>query len=250
MYKIGIDIGSTSAKTVVLEDGKIKDYFIMPTGWSSVETSNKIKEKLEEDLNIRIEECKIVATGYGRVSVPFANKTLTEITCHGRGAYELFKKDCTVIDIGGQDTKVIEIKDGRVNNFIMNDRCSAGTGRFLEVMTNLMGVTIDELCNIARDGKDTQISSMCTVFAESEVIGLIAKGVSKNDIAFAIIDSITSKVKSLTSKFGGGDPYFLTGGLSKNSYILENLSNKLESKVTTNELSHYAGALGAALLAK
>ena len=146
--------------------------------------------------------------------------------------------------------KIIEIKDGRVNNFIMNDRCSAGTGRFLEVMTNLMGITIDELCDLARDGKDAQISSMCTVFAESEVIGLIAKGVSRNNIAFAIIDSITSKVKSLTSKFGGGEPYFLTGGLSKNSYILENLSNKLESKVTTNKLSHYAGALGAAFLTK
>ena len=251
MYKIGIDIGSTSAKTVVLEDEKIKDYFIMPTGWSSVETSKSIKEKIEKDLNISLDECTVVATGYGRISVPFANKTLTEITCHGKGAYNLFNEDGTVIDIGGQDTKVIAIKDGRVNNFIMNDRCSAGTGRFLEVMTNLMGVTIDELCDLARSGKDVQISCMCTVFAESEVISLIAKGVSKNDIAFAIIDSITSKVKSLSGKFGGQAPYFLTGGLSNNDYIVENLSGKLGSPIITNKkLAHYAGALGAALSAK
>lgn len=250
MYKVGIDIGSTSAKTVIIKDNEIIKYFIMPTGWSSVETSNSIKEKIEDYLKTNIEECKVVATGYGRVSVPFANKTITEITCHGKGAYYLYNKDCTVIDIGGQDTKIISIQKGKVENFLMNDRCSAGTGRFLEVMSNLMGVKIDELCDLARTGKDVTISSMCTVFAESEVIGLIAKGVSKNDIAYGIVDSITSKVKSLCSKYGGNSEYFLTGGLSNNSYILENLSKKLESNVETDELSHYAGAIGAALSAK
>jgi predicted CoA-substrate-specific enzyme activase len=249
MYYIGIDIGSTAAKVAVFKYDDLYKTFVMPTGWNSIDTANIILEKLYS-FGINNDELKIVATGYGRVSVPYANKTVTEITCHGKGAAYLLGQDCTVIDIGGQDTKVITVENGIVTDFTMNDKCSAGTGRFLEIMANTLGVDIDTLCNLAHDGGGVTISSMCTVFAESEIISLIGRGVPKENIAFAIIDSITSKVKSLCGRHSNSNNYFLTGGLWGCDYILEKLSQKLNSKVSTDPLSRYAGAIGAALLAK
>ncbi|NLX63123.1 MAG: CoA activase, partial [Tissierellia bacterium] len=124
MYYVGIDIGSTASKVSVFHDDELKLNFVMPTGWSSVESSNRIRERLKDE-GIDIEEAKVVATGYGRVSVPYAHKTITEITCHGKGAYYLTGSDLTtVVDIGGQDTKVITIEEGNVTNFIMNDKCA------------------------------------------------------------------------------------------------------------------------------
>lgn len=249
MYYVGVDIGSTAAKVAIFEDENLKETFTMPTGWSSVETANSIKERLKE-MGIKEDNCKVVATGYGRVSVPYADKTITEITCHGKGAYYLCKEDCTVVDIGGQDTKVITIENGMVTDFIMNDKCSAGTGRFLEIMANILGVDINTLCDLASKGGGATISSMCTVFAESEVISLIGRGEKKEDIAFAIIDSIVSKVKSLCGRHSNGDKYYLTGGLCECDYVLESLSNKLEKPVKTSPKARYAGAIGAALLSK
>ncbi len=182
MFYIGIDIGSTASKVCVFENDNIKDVFVLPTGWSSVKTAEEIKNKLKE-IGADKKNSKIVATGYGRVSVPYADKTITEITCHGKGAYYLFKKDCTVIDIGGQDTKVITVEDGNVTNFTMNDKCAAGTGRFLELMANTLGFDIEEMCERAKNGENVTISSMCTVFAESEVISLIGSGKKREDIA-------------------------------------------------------------------
>lgn len=248
MFYIGIDIGSTAAKVAVFNATTLTNYFVMPTGWSSVDTSNTIKEKLNS-LGINKENSKIVATGYGRVSVTYADKTITEITCHGKGAVYLYRSDCTVIDIGGQDTKVITVENNKVTDFIMNDKCSAGTGRFLEIMSNTLNMDINSLCDLAAQGSGITISSMCTVFAESEVISLIGRGEKKEDIAFAIVDSIISKVSSLCGKHSDGFNYFLTGGLSENEYILNSLSKKLEKEVSTNALGRYAGAIGAALMA-
>lgn len=199
MFNIGIDIGSTAAKAVVMEENKILDYFVMPTGWSSVDTADKILKILNEK-GYNKENSKIVATGYGRISVPFADKTVTEITCHGAGAYYFYKNDCTVIDIGGQDTKIITICDGMVSDFTMNDKCSAGTGRFIEIMANTLGVSLDNLTELAKHGKDVKITSMCTVFAESEVISLIGRGEKREDIAFGIINSVVTRVVSLCKK--------------------------------------------------
>ena len=248
MFYIGIDIGSTAAKVAVFNEEKLEHNFVMPTGWSSVETANIIKEKLNL-LGINEENSKVVATGYGRVSVPYANKTITEITCHGKGAVYLSSSECTVIDIGGQDTKVITVENGMITNFIMNDKCSAGTGRFLEIMGNTLNMDINSLCDLAAQGSGITISSMCTVFAESEVISLIGRGEKKEDIAYAIVDSIVSKVSSLCGKHSEGFNYFLTGGLSGNTYILNSLSQKLGKEVNTNALGRYAGAIGAALIA-
>ncbi|HOE57196.1 MAG TPA: acyl-CoA dehydratase activase [Bacillota bacterium] len=252
MYYTGIDIGSTSAKAVVLNDNNDVVYrSIMPTGWSSVDTAEKIKKELAE-AGIDAACSKFVATGYGRISVPYADKTITEITCHGKGAAFIYGDGaCTVIDIGGQDTKIINISKCQVINFIMNDKCSAGTGRFLEVMANTLGVGLSELFNLASAGSGISISSMCTVFAESEVVSLIGSGHSKEDIAYGIVESITNKVKSLCGKLSDPDTrFYLTGGLCESDYIIESLSDKLGSRVVSNQNGRYAGAIGAALSAK
>ncbi|WP_251861108.1 acyl-CoA dehydratase activase [Clostridium sp. Marseille-Q2269] len=248
MFYIGIDIGSTASKVCIFQNDNIKDVFVLPTGWSSVKTAEDIKNKFKK-IGVNKENSKIVATGYGRVSVPYADKTITEITCHGKGAYYLFKNDCTVIDIGGQDTKVITVENGNVTDFTMNDKCAAGTGRFLELMANTLGFDIEEMCERAKSGENITISSMCTVFAESEVISLIGSGKKREDIAYGVLDSITGKVKSLCQKHSDNGQYFLTGGLSENKYILDRLSEKLCSQVKTHELGRYAGAIGAALMA-
>jgi predicted CoA-substrate-specific enzyme activase len=251
LYYTGIDIGSTSAKVVVINEQRNIEYkSVTPTGWSSLETATNIKMQLIRQGITEINS-KFVATGYGRVSVPYANKTLTEITCHGLGAAHLFQDDaCTIVDIGGQDTKIITLTNGHVVDFIMNDKCSAGTGRFLDIMANTLGVSLMELCELAKQGSSVSISSMCTVFAESEVISLIGSGKAKEDIAFGIVDSITNKVKSLCSKHSSSNcSYYLTGGLCDNNYIIETLSNKLGASVVSSPLGRYAGALGAALFA-
>lgn len=248
MFYIGIDIGSTASKTAVFEDDKLISCFTQPTGWSSVETAESIKQRLMEAGYF--ENSTIVATGYGRVSVPYAKKTITEITCHGKGAHYLFNEDCTVIDIGGQDTKIITLRNGNVTDFTMNDKCAAGTGRFLELMAGTLGLSINELSELSKLGSSTTISSMCTVFAESEVISLIGRGEKRENIAFAVIDAITSKVKSLCQKHSTIGNYILTGGLCENSAILESFSRKLGKKVKSHELGRYAGAIGAAVVAK
>lgn len=249
MYYVGIDIGSTATKLWVFKDDQPFHKGVYPTGWSSVKVAAEIKQELEK-LGITKENSRIVATGYGRVSVPYADKTLTEITCHGKGAHYLLEKDCTVIDIGGQDTKIITVTKGKVSDFTMNDKCAAGTGRFLELMANTLGFEIDELCSRAARGGGTSISSMCTVFAESEVISMIGSGKSRDDIAFGVVESITSKVKSLIQKHAGPTNYFLTGGLSSNEYIVKKLEEKLGAVVLTSGFGRYAGAIGAALFAK
>lgn len=250
MYYIGIDIGSTASKVSVFEDEKLISNMVMPTGWSSVDTSNKIKEELEGK-GIDLEKAKVVATGYGRVSIPYADKTITEITCHGRGAYYLNNSDImTVIDIGGQDTKIINLENGSVTNFLMNDKCAAGTGRFLELMANTLGVSLDEMAHMALKGKDIQITSMCTVFAESEVISLIGSGAKREDIARGVINSIIGRIKTLLSKQGIKGDIYLTGGLCELEPFIQLLSEKIGKKVNTSSLARFAGSIGGALLAK
>lgn len=249
MNYIGIDIGSTASKTAVLSGDKITEYFVLPTGWNSKQTADTIKQKLKE-LKIDVAKSKVVATGYGRVSVPYADKNITEITCHGKGGAYLMGDTCTIVDIGGQDTKVITVEDGIVTDFIMNDKCSAGTGRFIEIMASRLGLDISEMCQLARNGSGLTISSMCTVFAESEVISHVANGEKKEDIAYAIIDSVVTKVASLCNRHGSDKKYVLTGGLCDSPYIIEALSKKLNREVISHPLGRYAGAIGAAIMAK
>lgn len=248
--QIGIDIGSTGAKTIVMDEGRIVKKRVQPTGWSSLETSKAIRSWLEEE-GIDVDTFPVVSTGYGRVNVPYADKNLTEITCHALGAVWIFKKeDMTVIDIGGQDTKIIHVVDGAVFDFLMNDKCSAGTGRFLEVMANSLGVDLEALFEMAQKGSGVTISSMCTVFAESEVISLIGAGESRQNIAYAVVHSIVEKVTSQVSRLGtASKKYVLTGGLSGVPYLQKALSEALGHEVLTHPYGRYAGAIGAALSA-
>lgn len=245
---IGIDIGSTASKVIVLEKNKIIHKILMPTGWNSKETSFEIYKKLKNE-GFDVDNSYVVATGYGRVSVPYANRVVTEITTHAKGAMFLLGRDCDVIDIGGQDTKIINISNGIVTDFIMNDKCSAGTGKFLEVMSNRLSLTIEEMFEISKIGNPVSISSTCTVFAESEVISLMGEGRKKEDIASGVILSIANKVLGQTLKFRDEvDTYFLTGGFSNNEYMINLLTDLLGKKVITHPLGRFAGALGASLM--
>ena len=248
MYQVGIDIGSSAAKAVVMNEGEVVRTLLLNTGFNSRKTAEEIYETFKNE-GITKEIARYVATGYGRISVPYADDVITEITCHGKGAAFLFHEDGTVIDIGGQDTKGISLKKGRVMKFIMNDKCSAGTGKFLEVMTNRLGLTQNELSELARKGNPITISSMCTVFAESEVISLIGKGTPREDIAYGVIESVVTKVVQLISQVPA-EQYFLTGGLCEDEYIIERLVKALGAPVSSAPLARYAGAVGAALMAE
>lgn len=246
-YQVGIDIGSSAAKAAVLKDGNLVRTLLLDTGFNSRKTADDIYSIFEKE-GIDKSNAKYVATGYGRISVPYADDIVTEITCHGKGANYLFQENGTVIDIGGQDTKAIALKNGRVMKFVMNDKCSAGTGKFLEIMTNRLGLTQNELSEMARKGEPITISSMCTVFAESEVISLIGKGTPREDIAYGVIESVITKVVQLASQTPG-DQYFLTGGLCEDAYIIERLLHALQAPVKSMPNARFAGAIGAAIMA-
>lgn len=249
-YFTGIDIGSTASKVMVLNEQEPVTHFVIPTGWNSKETARSIAQRLET-MGIPVtENNRIIATGYGRVSVEYAAKMVTEITCHGRGGSALLGRDCTIIDIGGQDTKVITVENGMATDFLMNDKCSAGTGKFLEIMANRLGVTLEELFALASSGEPLAISSMCTVFAESEVISHIGEGARREDIAAGVVDSVVNKVAGLVSRHAVKGDLLLTGGLCEAEYLVARLSEKLGRTVFTNPLGRFAGAYGAALIAR
>lgn len=249
MNYVGIDIGSTASKVVVRGDKEMK--LVLPTGWSSKETAGQIKEKLSlEGIDVQEDNTKVVATGYGRIAVDFADRVITEITCHARGGKELFGGDCAIVDVGGQDTKWILVQQGMVQDFLMNDKCSAGTGKFLEIMANRLGVTLMELFELAAKGDVLPISSLCTVFAESEIINYIGEGKKREDIAAGVVDSVAVKVAQLCQRKQLPEHMILTGGLSDNMYFAQRLSEKLGQNIQPMELGRYAGALGAALLAE
>jgi len=249
-YYTGIDIGSTASKVVVLNETDLVDCFILPTGWSSKETAAAAAQRMAQSGYPVDRDMRVVATGYGRIAVEYADKIVTEITCHGKGGYELMGCDCTIVDIGGQDTKVITVEGGMASNFLMNDKCSAGTGKFLEVMANRLGVDMGELFALAEQGEPLAISSMCTVFAESEVISHIGAGEKRADIAAGVVDSVVSKVAGLCTRHSIKSDVMLTGGLCDCTYLVEQLSKRLGVTVCAVPMGRYAGALGAALIAR
>ena len=249
MNYVGIDIGSTASKVVAR--GPNAFHFVLPTGWSSKETTMSIKDTLlEKGIDVLSDDTKTVSTGYGRAAVDFSDYTITEITCHARGGRELAGDNCSIIDVGGQDTKVIIVVNGTVQAFQMNDKCSAGTGKFLEIMANRLGVTLQELFEMAEKGTVLPISSLCTVFAESEVINYIGEGRNREDIAAGVVDSVASKVAQLCQRKVLSQNTILTGGLSHNEYFTKILSQKIGHPVASTANGRYAGALGAALLAE
>ena len=250
MNYVGIDIGSTASKVSVIGDRKIN--FVTPTGWSSKEVANDIKNRLlEKGVDVDSENTRVTATGYGRISVDFADFVITEITCHARGARALSGlDDLSVIDVGGQDTKAILIEDKLVSEFQMNDKCSAGTGKFIEVMANKLGLTIAELFDLAQKGEAISISSMCTVFAETEITSYVGEGRKKEDIAAGIVNSVAQKVSQMYNKIGESDKVILTGGLSQVPYFAKILSQTIGKEVINVKNGQFAGSIGGAYLSK
>lgn len=206
---------------------------------------------LEKGVDVASDKTRVTATGYGRISVDFADFVITEITCHARGARALSGlDDLVVIDVGGQDTKAILIEDKLVSEFQMNDKCSAGTGKFIEVMANKLGLTINELFDLAQKGEAISISSMCTVFAETEITSYVGEGRKKEDIAAGIVNSVAQKVSQMYNKIGDSDKVILTGGLSNVPYFAEILSQTIGKEVINVKNGQFAGSIGGAYLSK
>ncbi len=250
MYSVGIDVGSVAAKAVVFNGKEIIAKEIIPTGWSPKESGERLYEMITSSAKIQRHEIKeIVGTGYGRVALTFIDRKVTEITCHGKGAHFIDSNIRTVIDIGGQDSKVIKLDEkGNIVDFLMNDKCAAGTGRFLQVMAHALGIDVSELSCIGEGATPETISSMCTVFAESEVVSLMAAGASKESIAAGLLQSVCSKTYTLVSKVGVENKVFFSGGVSRNYLLREFISKKLGVEVFSSELAQYLGAIGAAVI--
>ena len=253
-YYFGIDVGSTTTKVVVVDAGGcVLSSSIVRTGAVVKEAVTKACEKVFIDAGVCVQEAAyVVSTGYGRRGVSFAQKCITEITAHAKGIAGLFPGVYVVIDIGGQDTKVIVLDDNaQVDNFVMNDKCAAGTGRFLEVMAGILNLSIDELGEVAlKYTKELAINSTCTVFAESEVISLISREESIENIAYAVHSSVIDRIISLVKKVHSHGDVALTGGVSKNKAIFSIIGERLGVSVNLPQNPQIVGALGAALLAR
>ena len=251
-YAAGVDSGSTSTDVVIMDaDRNILGQVILPTGMSAAESAKKALEEALEQASLSQEDLDvIVTTGYGRASVGLEGNSVTEITCHARGANYIFPQARTIIDIGGQDSKVIRVDEkGAVENFIMNDKCAAGTGRFLEMQARALSLSMEEMSTLGLSWKkEVHISNMCTVFAESEVVSLVAKNEAVSDIIHGLNESVAAKTVSLVSRGKGQPGYCMTGGVSRNAGVVQCLGQKLGEKVLVSDQSQLCGAIGAALI--
>ncbi len=251
MTTLGIDIGSITAKAAILKDGEIIATKVSFTGYNSTQAGKRIFDDILGEAGIKPGSLsRVVATGYGRNSVDFADKAVTEIICHATGAYFLNPDVRSVVDIGGQDSKAIVLDaQGKVKDFAMNDKCAAGTGRFLEVMARALEVDLDKFGETSlRAENPSHISSLCTVFAESEVISLIAKGETRENIIAGIHESVASRVAALANRVGVKKPIMMTGGVAKNIGIVKALEAKLGPMEVFTE-TQVNGAIGAAIIA-
>lgn len=252
MYFLGIDIGAVSAKGVIVKDKKVFSRTVLDTGSNVERAADSVLQSLLQEAHITINEVRrTVATGYGRSSVPFADKKMTEITCHARGVTHLMPEARTIIDVGGQDSKAIRVDEqGTVCDFVMNDKCAAGTGRFLEVMAKALELKSDDLGSIAMSSMNpATISSVCTVFAESEIVALRGEGKKREDIVAGIHNAIARRINSMIMQMGCEDPVILTGGVARNGGLVRALANEMQRPVMVPEYPQLTGALGAALIA-
>lgn len=256
LFTAGIDVGAATAKAVILGDGKILGYAVRPTGYDVKVAADKVtKEALEKvGLSISLDDLSyIVSTGYARESIDFAHKTVTEIICHARGAHFLIPSTRFIIDIGGQDSKAIEIDpEGQVANFAMNDKCAAGTGRFLEVMAQVLEVgSVAEMGPLALQSKEPcRISSTCTVFAETEVVVLRAEGKDRKDLIAGVHKAISARVNAMASSLIVRKDSVFTGGVAKNIAIKKFLEEEFGTELLVPDEPQIIGALGAALVAQ
>jgi predicted CoA-substrate-specific enzyme activase len=253
MYFGGVDIGAATAKAVILDESKMVSYAVMPTGPSVPKIAKRVLRKALKEAKIAGHQVsRIVATGYGRISVPFEAETLTEITCHAKGAHHVLPETRLVIDIGGQDSKAIRVdREGNVTDFVMNDKCAAGTGRFLEVIARVLHVEVCDLGRISvKSRRAIAVSSVCTVFAESEVVSLRAEKALLEDIVAGVHRSVAKRILSMVSQVGIDRPIAFTGGVAKNSGIKMALEEVIGEELLVPQEPQIIGALGAALFAR
>lgn len=253
MIVTGVDIGSTTAKCVLMdENGTILASTIQKSGFDPELAADSVLNTCCEQYGCKREDIDYcVSTGYGREMVRFTDEQITEITCHGKGAHFVFPEARGIIDIGGQDSKAIVLDDrGNVINFAMNDKCAAGTGRFLDVMAGIMGIETGEMGHLSlKATQELTISSICTVFAESEVISLISQKKDPYDIMAGIHSSVTRRVGVLVERVRMPRPIVITGGVGKNVGVIASFEKMLNTRLLVPEDPQLMGAIGAAVLA-
>ncbi len=253
MITAGVDVGAATAKTAIISDGKILSYAVIPTGDSVARAAERVTRAALEQAGLSMADLSfVISTGYGRNGVAFANKTASEIICHAKGVNLLMPSARTVIDIGGQDSKVIGVREnGTVSDFVMNDKCAAGTGRFLEVMAGVLGLDIEEMGPISCTSKEPcPISNTCTIFAETEMVSLRAEGRTREDLVAGIHKAVASRVVVMGKTVGYREQVVFTGGVAKNTGVKNSLEAGIGLPILIPEEPQIMGALGAALLAK
>ncbi|MEE8205285.1 MAG: acyl-CoA dehydratase activase [Dehalococcoidales bacterium] len=252
MFFAGIDLGSTITKAVILDgDKRICARVAGATGAEHRRRAGEVMAEALKQASLSLSQIGyIVATGYGRVNVPFADCQVTELTCHARGVYHLFPNSRTAIDIGGQDAKGLKIADGKLIDFVMNDRCAAGTGRFLEITAAALGLKLTELGQISLKAKSKiDISSTCTIFAQSEIVALISAGKPLEDILAGLHDAIAGRVVKMVRGLKIEPDVVFTGGVAKNEAVVKAIREKLDCELLVPQEPLFTGATGAALLA-
>jgi len=236
-------------KSVLFKDGELVKLNIMRTGWNPLQSAQTSLSVLLAAGGISRESTRVIATGYGRESITFADKHFTEITCHGLGADFLEPGTGGVIDIGGQDSKVIRLENGRVADFLMNDKCAAGTGRFLAMACDAIGIELTEIDNFVNPHESVHITSMCTVFAESEIISLLAASTDRSQILAGVLESIAQRARQMVARVGfePSKPLLMTGGLAQSRMLVDAISKASGFEVKTHKYAQFAGAIGACL---
>jgi len=253
LYFAGVDIGSTMTKVVLMDkSGNLLSAIKGPTGPEYRQLANEVMRQALEQASLQIDDISyIVATGYGRLNVPFADRQITELSCHARGVSSLFPNVRTAIDIGGQDAKCMKIDNGRLTNFVMNDKCAAGTGRFLEVTAATLGIRLEDMGDISlKATKKIQLSNLCTIFAQQEVVALLSRGEKLENILAGLHDALANRVAALARRLGIEPDLVLTGGGAKNTGMVRAMKESLGCEILVPEEPLLTGALGAAILAK
>jgi predicted CoA-substrate-specific enzyme activase len=252
MYVAGLDIGSTMTKVIIMNEETVIASLVGPTGAEHRRLANMVMEDALSWAKLSFHDIAyVVATGYGRVNVPFADAQITEISCHARGISSIFPTARTVIDIGGQDCKGIKLSGGKVVDFVMNDKCAAGTGRFLEIIAETLQVPLEKMGELSLTAKGKiKISNTCTVFAEQEVVSYLAEGANTADIVAGLHDAIAGRVYNMVERIGVESDVVVTGGGAKNIGLIRALEEKIGKSVLVPPEPLLTGALGAALLSR
>jgi len=252
LYVAGIDIGSASSKALILEQDRVLAHALMPTGAESAASAQRVMEIALRQAGLGLNDMSyIISTGYGRIIVPFADEEVTELSCHARGAHQLFPAVRTVLDMGGQDCKAIRCDErGRLGDFAMNDKCAAGTGRFLELMADVLQIPLNQIGALSLEATgEVRISNTCAVFAKSEVAALVRQGRDRREILAGLHEAIAARVHTLLRKVGVEPDFVIAGGIGKNIGVVQRLEARVGLPALVPPEPQIVGALGAALFA-